>query len=47
MKAKWELEKEKWADCRKQSKLQKDENGKKIVLRGKKYWKFMYDCMTK
>ena len=34
-----EAEKEKWAECRKQSREQK--------LRGKKSWAFLYACMKK
>jgi hypothetical protein len=37
-KAKWEKEKEKWADCRRQS---KDQN-----LTGRKSWSFLASCMT-
>ncbi|HEY6258712.1 MAG TPA: hypothetical protein VIY51_23265 [Xanthobacteraceae bacterium] len=37
-KAKWAKEKEKWADCEKQSKEQK--------LSGKKSWSFLASCMT-
>jgi hypothetical protein len=37
-KAKWAKEKEKWADCEKQSKDQK--------LTGRKSWSFLASCMT-
>jgi len=37
-KAKWEKEKEKWADCQKQS---KDQN-----LTGRERWSFLASCMT-
>jgi len=37
-KAKWAKEKEKWADCQKQSKEQK--------LTGRKSWSFLASCMT-
>jgi hypothetical protein len=37
-KAKWAKEKEKWADCQKQSKEQK--------LTGRKSWSFLAACMT-
>jgi len=37
-KAKWAKEKEKWADCRKQSKEQN--------LTGRKSWSFLYSCMS-
>src|SRR5262249_36664802 len=37
-KAEWEKEKEKWADCQKQS---KDQN-----LTGRKRWSFLASCMT-
>ena len=37
-KAKWAKEKEKWTDCRKQSKDQK--------LTGRKSWSFLASCMT-
>jgi hypothetical protein len=37
-KAEWEREKEKWADCQKQS---KDQN-----LTGRKSWSFLASCMT-
>ena len=37
-KAKWEKEKEKWADCQKQS---KDQN-----LTGRESWSFLASCMT-
>jgi hypothetical protein len=37
-KAKWAVEKVKWADCRKQSKDQK--------LAGRKSWSFLASCMT-
>jgi hypothetical protein len=37
-KAKWAKEKEKWADCQKQSKDQK--------LTGRKSWSFLASCMT-
>jgi hypothetical protein len=37
-KAKWAKEKEKWADCEKQSKDQK--------LIGRKSWSFLASCMT-
>ena len=37
-KAEWEKEKEKWADCQKQS---KDQN-----LNGRKSWSFLASCMT-
>jgi hypothetical protein len=37
-KAKWEKEKEKWADCQRQS---KDQN-----LAGRKSWSFLASCMT-
>lgn len=37
-KARWAKEKEKWADCRKQS---KDQN-----LTGRKSWSFLASCMT-
>lgn len=36
--AKWAKEKEKWADCEKQSKEQK--------LSGRKSWSFLASCMT-
>jgi hypothetical protein len=36
--AKWVKEKEKWADCQKQSKDQK--------LTGRKSWSFLASCMT-
>jgi hypothetical protein len=36
--AKWAKEKDKWADCRKQSKDQK--------LTGRKSWSFLASCMT-
>jgi hypothetical protein len=39
VKATLALEKEKWAECRKQSREQK--------LRGKKSWAFLYGCMKK
>ena len=39
LKAGFEKEKDKWADCRKQNKEQK--------LRGKKSWAFLYSCMKK
>jgi hypothetical protein len=39
VKATLEKEKDKWTDCRKQSKEQK--------LRGKKSWAFLYACMKK
>ena len=38
-KAKWVKEKEKWADCRKQS---RDQNST-----GRKSWSFLASCMTK
>jgi len=37
-KAEWAKEKEKWADCQKQSKEQK--------LTGRKSWSFLASCMT-
>jgi hypothetical protein len=37
-KAKWAKEKDKWADCQKQSKDQK--------LTGRKSWSFLASCMT-
>jgi hypothetical protein len=37
-KGKWAKEKEKWADCRKQSKEQN--------LTGRKSWSFLASCMT-
>jgi hypothetical protein len=37
-KAKWAKEKEKWTDCRKQSKEQN--------LTGRKSWSFLYSCMS-
>jgi hypothetical protein len=37
-KAKWAKEREKWADCQKQSKDQK--------LTGRKSWSFLASCMT-
>jgi hypothetical protein len=37
-KAKWAKEKEKWADCQKQSKYQN--------LTGRKSWSFLASCMT-
>ncbi len=37
-KAKWAKEKEKWADCQKQSSEQK--------LTGRKSWSFLASCMT-
>jgi hypothetical protein len=37
-KAEWSKEKEKWADCQKQSKDQK--------LTGRKSWSFLASCMT-
>lgn len=37
-KAKWAKEKDKWADCEKQSKEQK--------LSGRKSWSFLASCMT-